>query len=157
MPSPPIPSREDVEAGLRKALAAFLDADRYLLGVHASERAVGHRLAWHLQREFSEWHVDCEYNRDGGAIKSIDVPQDLIAWNETEAKTVFPDIIVHWRGEEGPNVLVIEMKKVGSPGSNFDRRKLWAFRQDLGYHCAAFVRSRTGTEQIFSNPCGRTK
>ncbi len=54
--------------------------------------------------------------------------------------TVFPDIIVHRRGRDGPNLLVVEAKKATSRrSSDFDFVKLRAYRQQLGYLTAAFV------------------
>lgn len=62
------------------------------------------------RNEFPDFDVDCEYNRDGVAPKKIGhlglYPDD----DDTEAETVFPDIIVHRRGTE-QNYLVIEAKK----------------------------------------------
>jgi len=34
---------------------------------------------------------------------------DKVDWTDTEAKSVFPDIIVHRRGGSGPNLLVKEV------------------------------------------------
>lgn len=139
-----IPNREEVARRLQDALDRFILEDRWLLENAVSERAVSHRLAVHLEAAFRGWHVDCEYNRIGAAIKALDPPPDAIAWDDDEAKTVFPDIIVHQRGEAGPNVLVVEMKKAGAARANFDRDKLRAFTIDLQYHFAAFVRFTTG-------------
>ena len=55
---------------------------------------------------------------------------------------VFPDIIVHRRGEDGPNLLVIEAKKASEQTEEsiaFDHLKLQAYRDELGYHATAFI------------------
>lgn len=146
---PEIPALADVKGRLQIAIDRFMEADRWLLQVSASERSVSHRLALHLQAVFRDWHVDCEYNRIGAARKAIDIPKDPIAWDDTEAKTVFPDIIVHQRGQDGLNVLVIEMKKDDAPKAEFDRTKLRAFVLDLSYEFAVFLRFTTGDDGHF--------
>src|SRR5947208_15951666 len=107
-----VPSLEEVEANVNAALADFHAREQYLLDCGLNERTISHRLAIHLQERFKEWDVDCEYNRHLDATKILDLPRDGISWDDTEGKTVFPDIIVHKRGP-GPNLLVIEMKKGG--------------------------------------------
>ena len=80
------PPPEDVKRRVIAAICALYRHDRELLDVDANERSITHKLAEHLQREFPGWHVDCEYNRVGREPRRL------------EAKTVFPDIIVHRRG-----------------------------------------------------------
>ena len=58
-------SLEDVKKRVIAAICALYRHDRELLAVDANERSITHKLAEHLQREFPEWHVDCEYNRVG--------------------------------------------------------------------------------------------
>jgi hypothetical protein len=71
------------------------DADLFIHDLH--ERTVTGRLADHLRPHFPEWHVDCEYNREGHEIKRVN------------GNVVVPDIIVHRRGTQD-NLLVIEAK-----------------------------------------------
>src|SRR6266849_4642234 len=100
-------AREPGEAVL-KALDSLLKKDAYLLRVDANERSISHRLATYLQLELPKWHVDCEYNRDEIDPKRIEYlgldPDDA----DTEAKTVYPDIIAHMRGKKN-NYLVVEV------------------------------------------------
>jgi Holliday junction resolvase len=64
--------------------------------------------------------------------------------NDTEAITVFPDIIVHKRGTD-ENLLVIEMKKTTSKKTDttYDLGKLNAFKSQLGYQFAIFIKLQT--------------
>ena len=64
--------------------------------------------------------------------------------NDTEAITVFPDIIVHKRGTD-ENLLVIEMKKTTSKKTDttYDLGKLKAFKSQLGYQFAIFIKLQT--------------
>lgn len=90
-----------------------------------------HRLAIYLEHLFSNYNVDCEYNREGK-----DGNQKKLAYQESGClnyvnKEVYPDIIVHARGEK-VNVLVIEAKKFGGDQSE-DYAKLRAFTESEKY------------------------
>lgn len=70
------------------------------------ERCIAARLAFHLQRVFPEYHVDVEYNRTGDTPKRLDVPARCANSLDDEGRAlVVPDIIVHLRGPDGPNLL----------------------------------------------------
>lgn len=69
--------------------------------------------------------TDCEYNRqgdEGGRKKAVLNVYEL-------PKAVDPDIIVHQRGPDGPNLPVIEVKPASSDENDkeHDRRKLQAY------------------------------
>ncbi|HUT71930.1 MAG TPA: hypothetical protein VMW89_14775 [Desulfatiglandales bacterium] len=114
--------------------------DRHLLKHDLNECSINHRLACHLQNHFPDWDVDCEYNKNADKIKELDLPKDKVDWNDTEAKSVFPDVIVHKRGGEGPNLLVIEVKKsTNKLDRKYDYNKLKAYGDTLKYSCALFL------------------
>src|SRR5690348_14899528 len=136
--------RQAVSQRLNWAIEQLIARDRALLEFDLNERTITHKLAEHLQQAFSEYDVDCEYNRNQGDIKTLELPEHINnSWDDTQARTVFPDIIVHRRGT-GTNVLVIEAKKTNGGDEAFDLLKLHAFRQELGYEHAVFLRFRTG-------------
>lgn len=114
------PPPEDVKRRVIAAICALYRHDRELLDVDANERSITHKLAEHLQREFPEWHVDCEYNRRRRESKRL------------EAKTVFPDIIVHRRRTD-ENLLVMEVKKDSGRDDSGDVKKLKQFTKDPKY------------------------
>jgi hypothetical protein len=122
--------RQRVEAALNK----LRHQDPFLVEANTNERTISHKLAEYLQDEFPNWNVDCEYNRHGHDIKklrNVDVPNDDVGWNEPEAKTIFPDIIVHERNTDKNNLLVIEVKKSSNAESRqFDKDKLTALTKD---------------------------
>jgi len=122
------PSQEDVIQRVIKAVCTLYRYDRELLDVDANERSITHKLAEHLQQEFPEWHVDCEYNRVGCKTKKVLVNVGEPKPDDIEAKTVFPDIIVHkrWRPE---NLLVIEAKKASGQDDSGDIDKLKRFTE----------------------------
>ena len=144
-------TQAEVESKLRRAIRTLLREDGWLLKYDANERSITHKLAEYLQKEFRGWHVDCEYNLDGHAdSKKLDLPPKCdISSADTEAHTVFPDIVVHRRGKHAKrlNLLVLEAKKsTNRVGNRWDFRKLRAFKSkcQLGYKYAAFVRFDTG-------------
>lgn len=147
---------ETVQERVYTAIARLLENDAYLLKVNVNEQSITHWLAVYLQEQFEDWDVDCEYNRnrtdkktlrlceDGeGMPDCIDLPVEELGRvepDDTEGKSVFPDIIVHRRGT-GDNSLVIEAKKTSSRvGNGFDHKKLSLYREQLGYRYGLFLR-----------------
>lgn len=126
------------------ALSDLLANDHDLLGIDANERSITFRFAMYLQQYFSDWTVDCEYNRDGVEPKRLGHLELYPDSEDDEAKTVFPDVIVHRRGTK-ENHLVLEFKKSTSRvDRQIDLRKLRGYKRQLGYEHALFV--EVGTE-----------
>jgi hypothetical protein len=147
-----IPNLNEIKTVLSDAIFDFHKTDQYLLELDLNERTISNRFALHLQQRLPKWNVDCEYNRNLKEVKALELPKDGISWDDTQGKTVFPDIIVHQRGP-GPNLLVIEMKKVGL-SAKFDYQKLQAYKTDLQYEYACFIRISTGTSGHIEKPEG---
>jgi hypothetical protein len=118
------------------ALNLLFEQDGKLLELNTSERAIAAKLAQHLQTHFSNCHVDVEYNRMGDAAKRV-------AWSD-RPEEVYPDIIVHTRATD-KNILAIELKKDSNPeNKDQDILKLKAYRRELGYTHALFLRLGVG-------------
>lgn len=143
------PELGEVQKRVRQAISNLIKYDKYLLE-SVNERSISHRLAIHLGPEFEKWDIDCEYNRDHERIKSVRLDGPDSKTDDTEAKTVFPDIIIHQRGT-GNNLLVIEIKKKKSANQDsreFDLKKLKAYREDLKYTYTLFLQFSTGNKDI---------
>ena len=97
----------------------------------------------YLETAFSDWDVDCEYNRNGDRLKEIPLSDEC---RELLRKTdrVVPDIIVHKRGPQGPNLLAIEIKREGQPGEECDLAKLRGYISVIGYSYGLYVCFKTG-------------
>ncbi len=133
-------NKEEVRLALDRALDAFVHHHKHLLAVDASERSMSHQIAVHLAREIPGYDVDCEYNRDGFDVKRLALSERHVSDHDEEAITVFPDIIVHRRGNNDHNLLVVEMKKAASNGDfDYDYEKLKAFCAQLRYEWAAHL------------------
>lgn len=129
-----------VHAALNEAIELLFKIDHYLLDADASERSLSHRLAVHMIDRFPNYDIDCEYNRDGFDVKKLTLSARNVSDNDVDAVTVFPDIIVHKRGDQNNNLLVIEIKKASSLVSHdYDIEKLQAFKDELNYTFAAHV------------------
>jgi hypothetical protein len=141
MKSPPVlPTENEVHAAVDAAIKTLCANDQHLLRVDASERSLSHRLAVHLTPKFSNYEIDCEYNRDGFDVKKLSLSERGVKDDELDAVTVFPDIIVHKRGSQDQNLLVIEMKKASSSVDHkYDIEKLSAFKNQLKYCFAVHV------------------
>ena len=130
------PTIKTVKKRVEAALQILLINDKYLLEHNLHERTITHKFAEYLQILFKNWHVDCEYNRDGCDPKLIQIP------TQEEESSVFPDIIVHRRGSED-NLLIIEVKKSSNRNRNsvyFDQQKLQAYRDSpLNYKYGLFL------------------
>lgn len=145
-------SQEYVDAAVHGAIAMLCGGDRKLLELDVGERTITQHLAKHLQRSFPGWDVDCEYNRLGDihtvVAKSIPEtrPEKTHGEEDPGMRSVFPDVIVHGRGNAKRNVLVIEVKKRKQPSHDEDRAKLQLYKQSLGYQYACFVVFETGVD-----------
>jgi hypothetical protein len=141
-----LPNEHELALKISRAFKSFFANEETLLEVNASERSITHKLAEYLQKEFQHkgLKVDCEYNRHGQSTKRItNLDFGLLSTDDQEAKTVFPDIIVHKRKTDEYNVLVIEIKKSTS-SDNYDNdvSKLEAFTKQSGdyrYKLGLFV------------------
>lgn len=129
---------------VNNSLQRFMDEDGTLIDVNSSERSMTHALAVQFTKEtfFNDWHIDCEYNRNGQRVpKTLDIPKakcEKCNAGDSCSHNVFPDIIIHKRGKEGPNLLVIEAKKQKEdPG--LDKEKIKAYIKELKYKYGLFL------------------
>ena len=115
-----------MQAELNKTVSAlkeFYAQETDLLENDLGERTLTHRLAVYLERQFSEWSVDCDYNRLGERIWRL--PKASIVNTDDELGTsVYPDIVVHHR-EIPDNLLAVEVRKANNhQPPEHDRHKL---------------------------------
>ncbi|MCC5916161.1 MAG: hypothetical protein JJU02_02420 [Cryomorphaceae bacterium] len=140
---------EEVEAFITSAILKLQTEDALFLDPEfdINERSVTHRLGMYLAELFIDEDVDCEYNRvynddsDEYIAKNVDLPvvNESMTVFDLEAKTVYPDIIVHKRGITR-NVLAIEVKMGWKKSkSEFDLIKAEAYKVRLGYNFSVFL------------------
>jgi hypothetical protein len=107
------------------ALAEFYAHETLLLEKDAGERALTHRLAVHIEKQFAGWQVDCDYDRLGE--RTLRLPHGaIISTDDHLAKSIYPDIVVHQR-EIPNNLLAVEVRKSANHQPlEHDRHKLRA-------------------------------
>ena len=94
------------------ALEEFYAHDTFLFAHDLGERTLTHRLAVHLEKQFSDWDVDCDYNRLGERM--LRLPHGtIVSTDDALGKSVYPDIVVHQR-EIPNNLLAIEVRKAAN-------------------------------------------
>ena len=107
------------------ALQEFYARETFLFEKDLGERTLTHRLAVYIEKQFSGWEVDCDYNRLGE--RRLRLPHGTIVSTDDElGKSVYPDIVVHQR-EIPNNLLAIEVRKTSNhQPPEHDRHKLRA-------------------------------
>lgn len=129
-----------------KAVSEFLLKEKFLLAKDLNERSTTHKLAEYLQKYFQDYSVDCEYNRmlnnEKYETKQLSLYNSIecVKIDDNKGTTVFPDIIIHKRGNNENNLVVIEVKKkCNNKSKNFDSEKLKAFTSQLKYKYGIYL------------------
>jgi hypothetical protein len=131
---------------INEALEWLYDEDILLIQNRAHERSIAFRFGLYFDSlisdssfgEDEELTTDFDYNRNGNNVKNME------GFNERHG--IFPDIILHHRGFNDKNVLVIEIKGTWNNGNiarKGDFQKLEGFthpiNNDYQYGLGAFV------------------
>ena len=122
-----MPNHVNVRVKFTRALAKLYLEDYSLIKRKCSERSIVFRLGLYLANDLAEsgLTVDCEYNRNGEKPKSL-----------MNKHFTYPDIIVHSRGENENNCLVVEVKTPNDTNLDHfrkDREKLIGFTLETSY------------------------
>lgn len=122
-------SDDELKKKFLKSVNYLLKNDIFLLENNVSERAITHKLAEYLQKEFPEWHVDCEYNRDIDNVK-----------RRPESSALNPDVVVHIRNTKN-NLLIIEAKKSNGEDNDEENRlkEATSVQHQYNYQLGIFI------------------
>src|SRR5690349_24603826 len=94
------------------ALQEFFARENYLMERDLGERTLTHRLAVYIEKQFSGWEVDCDYDRLGD--RTMRLPHgSIVSTDDHYGKSVYPDIVVHQRDIPN-NLLAIEVRKASN-------------------------------------------
>lgn len=94
------------------ALREFYARETFLFDRDLGERTLTHRFAVQIEKQFTEWEVDCDYNRLGE--RTLRMPRgSIISTDDEIGKSIFPDIAVHQRAIP-ENLLAIEVRKASN-------------------------------------------
>lgn len=104
-----------MQAELDKVVSAiqeFYARETFLLDKDVGERALTHRLAVQLEKQFPGWEIDCEYDRLGE--RTLQLPHgSIVSTDDHLAKSIYPDIVVHRRAIPN-NLLAVEVRKASN-------------------------------------------
>lgn len=134
-----IPTKEQVEALINSALDMLYTKDSYLIdnslyynetdGIHhVGERSIVFRLAHYMQNImdknscFENYVLDCEYNRNGTDRKML----------PSFTNGIYPDVIIHNRGNNDNNLLIMEVKTYWNSDNRWDKKKIREFLDGSG-------------------------
>ncbi len=120
-----------MEKAVADALQSLFSDEGFLLEADVAERAIAARLAAYLAPHFPKHQVDVEYNRHGLEPKVVHLPAHCRGGGE---KRIFPDVIVHQRGHDNENLLVIQIKKeTNHEPRGCDRAVIEAMKREFQY------------------------
>lgn len=167
-------TEQEIKLNLEKAIDRLFVNDFYLIQNAAHERSITHMLARHLVNLFPDYDIDCEYNLDITNLKGryakrkeIQVLIDELENIKKHIKdspdksineygeiivplNIYPDIIIHKRGTNKFNTLIIELKKSTNDDTNsikLDDLKLQAYTsQRLQYRLGAYINLSVGKD-----------
>lgn len=139
------PTKAQVQALLKAALDMLYKHDRYLIdnspyrverngSHHVGERSIVFRLAHYMQNImdkdeiFQNYVLDCEYNRNGIHTKTL----------PSFPNGVYPDVIIHNRGNNINNLLIMEVKTYWNRDNDQDLCKIREFIEGSGEYCFSF-------------------
>ncbi|MGB6637468.1 MAG: hypothetical protein WBF12_17555, partial [Bradyrhizobium sp.] len=74
------------------ALKQFYASEAFLLEHDLGERTLTHRLALHLERQFPDFEVDCDFDRLG--VRTLQLPHgSIVSTDDHLGKSIYPDIV----------------------------------------------------------------
>src|ERR1700761_3515845 len=105
------------------ALKELYAREAFLFEQDLGEGALTHRLAVQLERHFSDFEVDCDFDRLGA--RTVNLPRGaIVSTDDHLGKSVYPDIVVHQRAIPN-NLLAIEVRKASNhQPPDHDKHKL---------------------------------
>ncbi|MDR2976773.1 MAG: hypothetical protein LBV19_05615 [Streptococcaceae bacterium] len=126
---------------VREAISEFYIRDYHLIENQAHERSVVGRIFHYMEtllvpdskyKDISHLNLDIEYNRNDKNQSNAKHTKDI------DSIHTYPDTILHSRGNNNHNTLVIEYKlssNSSSDGNESDIRKLKGFTKQSGDYC----------------------
>ena len=118
---------KNIKNNICNALKIFYVRESYLLKRNLHEITIAHKFACILEKFFSEYDVDIEFNRELSKAK--------VYFNSKRK----PDIIIHKRGHNKDNLIIIEIKKSNNRNINYDYKKLICALEKFHYKYGVYI------------------
>lgn len=117
---------KEIISNVKEAVNDLISNEKDVLQRKLFEQNLSHHLAKYLEPLFEKYNVDIEFNGDidkPNDRKALEIAQSRmirIGYNSKINNTynIRPDIIVHRRGDNENNILVVEIKKDISPDND---------------------------------------
>jgi hypothetical protein len=140
----------EIQRRVNEALEMLVAKDSFLLVNDAGERTIAARLACYMVPLFPDHDVDVEYNRHGVDSKRAMLPPGCRTGGD---RLVYPDIVVHHRGDDRDNLLVVELKKTtNNEPRDCDFAKIAALKEQYGYTAGVFIEMPAGRAATTTRP-----
>ncbi len=138
------PTEDELKGFINSACKEVKKNDSFLFDADVSEWAIAHRLAVYLEKYFLKYHVDCEYNRMAGPDGSYSMRSPKRVHGTEKSR---PDIIIHHRGSDtSNNLIVVELKKTPSDKDNeFIKAMMTDQNFNYKYGCTILISDHTLT------------
>ncbi len=129
-----------IKRRVRHCIEKIYEDDSDLFDRNNYEVTISCKLAQYLFTKFSNYDVDCEYDKHKNNKKEMEIDKQI--------KERRPDILIHKRGNDENNLAVIEIKKSTSSGSRrLDYKKLKSMTLQTGeyrYKLGIFINFAVG-------------
>ena len=144
---------EKVFEYVKDSLKKFYENDKILIEKGVCERSCVFRIGIYLNEiisvdnELKEINVDSEYNRNCNDIKKI-------LMENNDGNRIFPDLLIHERGNHNQNLVVIEFKKENNSNNDNDIKKLIEFTNLQGsykYELGLFIKLYDSYDKTIEN------
>jgi hypothetical protein len=131
--------RAQIVAIVGRAVDRLIAEQANLLRLAVGEQTLAQHIAAYIREGIPDGlGVDVEYNKHGMEKKVLLLPPKGAPHADPVPTIVRPDIVVHGRGIDDHNILVLEVKKLNMNLAR-DRAKLEAFKSQYGYLYAAHI------------------
>jgi len=114
-----------IKRRIQHCIDKIYENDSDLFDRNNYEVTISSKLAQYLFIEFKEYDVDCEYDKHKNNGKEIEI--------DNQIRERRPDVLIHKRGNDNNNLVVIEIKKSTSSGNRqLDYKKLKSMTLQTG-------------------------
>ena len=159
-------SVRELQQKVGQAVSDFMRENPSLLDLEAHEQAISHRVAYYLESQFCKGmnlNVDCEYDQHLDACKTFNFEKeykkcDCVGCKKAREKKpnpkkrCRPDVLVHSRGNDDRNLIVIEIKQ--DERCLFDEAKLKALTKPKTEEAKGEFGYQLGVSYISQKKCG---
>lgn len=131
---------KSIFAKIQKCVQRLYKKDKYLFECGVCERSLMFRLAYYLQKEFTGYSVDCEFNKLG-FNENMTGNKMMFDPATNELKRIYVDIIIHKRNSNlTDNFICLELKRTRKDmESDTQRLKIMTSKNGFTYEAKNYL------------------